>query len=69
VVIASREGGASLNILSGLVAKLSAFWIGLAMVALMGIAYDQHPRPVDHHDRVAGLRVRPVAFGFLGMGP
>jgi K(+)-stimulated pyrophosphate-energized sodium pump len=39
VVTASREGGASLNILSGLVAgNFSAYWLGLTIVGLMGIA-------------------------------
>ena len=40
VVSSSREGGASLNILSGFVAgNFSAYWLGLSIVALMGIAY------------------------------
>src|SRR5690606_3937022 len=40
VVTASREGGSSLNILSGLVAgNFSAYWMGLAIVSLMSIAY------------------------------
>src|SRR5207253_7104705 len=40
VVTASREGGASLNILSGFVAgNFSSFWLGLSIVTLMGIAY------------------------------
>src|SRR5437870_8020604 len=40
VVISSREGGASLNILSGLIAgNFSAFWLGIAIISLMGIAY------------------------------
>ena len=39
VVTSSREGGASLNILSGLVAgNFSAYWLGLAILFLMGIA-------------------------------
>ena len=71
VVTSSREGGASLNILSGLVAgNFSAFWIGLAMVALMGVAYGVSSTGLD------GLMLAPavfafglVAFGFLGMGP
>jgi K(+)-stimulated pyrophosphate-energized sodium pump len=71
VVTSSREGGASLNILSGLVAgNFSALWIGLAMVLLMGIAYGVSTLGL------AGLMVAPavfafglVAFGFLGMGP
>ena len=40
VVTSSREGGASLNILSGLIAgNFCAFWMGIVIVALMGIAY------------------------------
>ena len=40
VVTSSREGGASLNILSGLVAgNFSAYWLGMAIMVLMGIAY------------------------------
>ncbi len=40
MVTASREGGASLNILSGLTAgNFSAYWMGIVIVALMGIAY------------------------------
>ena len=40
IVTASREGGASLTILSGLVAgNFSAFWMGLLIAGLMGGAY------------------------------
>src|SRR5204862_7926488 len=40
VVTSSREGGASLNILSGFVAgNFSAFWLGMTMMVLMSIAY------------------------------
>src|SRR5579864_8143285 len=40
VVTSSKEGGASLNILSGLVAgNMSAYWLGLSMVVLMGLGY------------------------------
>src|SRR6185295_9140582 len=40
VVTASREGGASLNILAGFIAgNFSAYWMGLAIVLLMGIAF------------------------------
>ena len=40
VVASSRQGGASLNILSGLTAgNFSAFWMGLTIVGLMAIAY------------------------------
>jgi len=71
VVISSREGGASLNILSGLVAgNFSAFWIGMAMLLLMGAAY------YVSNMGMAVLMLAPavfafglVAFGFLGMGP
>ncbi len=71
VVTSSREGGASLNILSGLVAgNFSAYWIGMAMLALMAIAYGVSTLGL------ANLMMAPavfafglVAFGFLGMGP
>jgi len=73
VVDASREGGASLTILSGLVAgNFSAFWLGLGIVALMGTAYLVSASSAA----MAGLMLAPsvfafglVAFGFLGMGP
>ena len=40
VVTSSQEGGASLNILSGLVAgNFSAYWLGMAIMVLMAIAY------------------------------
>jgi K(+)-stimulated pyrophosphate-energized sodium pump len=75
VVTSSREGGASLNILSGLVAgNFSAFWIGLAMLLLMTIAYGVST--IGGDAGMASLMVAPavfafglVAFGFLGMGP
>lgn len=71
VVTASREGGSSLTILSGIVSgNFSAFWIGAVIVFLMAAAY------------VASTFISPdvmiypsvfafglVAFGFLGMGP
>jgi K(+)-stimulated pyrophosphate-energized sodium pump len=71
VVTSSREGGPSLNILSGLVAgNFSAFWLGIVMVALMGIAYGVSTLGLG------SLMIAPavfafglVAFGFLGMGP
>jgi K(+)-stimulated pyrophosphate-energized sodium pump len=71
VVTSSREGGASLNILSGLVAgNFSAFWLGLAMLGLMSAAYGLST------EGLGNLMVAPavfafglVAFGFLGMGP
>lgn len=71
VVTASREGGASLTILSGFVSgNFSAFWVGLAIVALMAGAYFAslyiNPAVMIYSSVFAfGL----VAFGFLGMGP
>ena len=77
VVNASRQGGPSLNILSGLVAgNFSAFWEGLIIMILMLIAY-----LVSQNGSVTGLMPKEflfaapvfafglVAFGFLGMGP
>ncbi|MBI4891758.1 MAG: sodium-translocating pyrophosphatase, partial [Acidobacteria bacterium] len=71
VVTASKEGGASLNIISGLVAGyFSAYWMGLTIVALMGAAYFVSTFGLE------SLMAAPaifsfglVAFGFLGMGP
>jgi K(+)-stimulated pyrophosphate-energized sodium pump len=71
VVTASREGGASLNILAGLIAgNFSAYWLGLTIVALMGAAYGVSTAGLGN------LMLAPaifafglVAFGFLGMGP
>jgi K(+)-stimulated pyrophosphate-energized sodium pump len=71
VVTASREGGASLNVLSGFVAgNFSAYWLGMTIVLLMGIAF------MVSTLGMASLMVAPavfafglVAFGFLGMGP
>ncbi|MDQ3440589.1 MAG: sodium-translocating pyrophosphatase, partial [Planctomycetota bacterium] len=72
VVTASREGGASLNVLSGLAAgNFSAFWIaGVVITALMAMAFGISTLGVG------SLMYAPavfafglVAFGFLGMGP
>jgi K(+)-stimulated pyrophosphate-energized sodium pump len=71
VVISAREGGASLDILSGFIAgNFGAYWLGLAIVSLMGIAF-----LVSTHG-LGALMLAPavfafglVAFGFLGMGP
>ncbi len=71
VVTSSREGGASLNILSGLVAgNFSAYWLGMAIMILMSIGYGVSTLGFET------LMVAPavfafglVAFGFLGMGP
>jgi K(+)-stimulated pyrophosphate-energized sodium pump len=71
VVTSSREGGASLNILSGLVAgNFSAYWLGMTIMALMAVAY------MVSLQGLGQLMMAPavfsfglVAFGFLGMGP
>jgi K(+)-stimulated pyrophosphate-energized sodium pump len=71
VVISAREGGASLDILSGLVAgNFGAYWLGITVVILMGAAY------LVSTAGLGALMVAPavfafglVAFGFLGMGP
>ncbi len=77
VVNASKQGGASLNILSGLVAgNFSGFWLGMVVMFLMFIAY-----MVSKHAAVMAIMPAAftfaapvfafglVAFGFLGMGP
>jgi K(+)-stimulated pyrophosphate-energized sodium pump len=71
VVAASREGGASLNILAGLIAgNFSAYWMGLAIVGLMGAAYGVSTAiPTDMMLAPAVFAFGLVAFGFLGMGP
>ena len=78
VVNSSRQGGASLNILSGLVAgNMSAFWQGLLMMGLMLIAYMVAASSPDLKALMppqyafAGpiFAFGLVAFGFLGMGP
>jgi K(+)-stimulated pyrophosphate-energized sodium pump len=77
VVTSAKEGGASLGILSGLVAgNMSAYWLGLSMVALMSIGYFFSRGIPDLQNNPAGMMLAPavfafglVAFGFLGMGP
>jgi K(+)-stimulated pyrophosphate-energized sodium pump len=71
VVTASREGGASLTILSGLVAgNFSAFWKGMVMVGLMYIAYLTSDMGLSAYMAYpAVFAFGLVAFGFLGMGP
>ncbi len=72
VVTSAKEGGASLGILSGLVAgNFSAYWLGLSMVGLMSMGYYFSTGP-----SMDALMLAPavfafglVAFGFLGMGP
>ena len=71
VVTSAEEGGASLGILSGFVAgNFSAYYLGIAMVFLMSIAY------LFARMGLSGLMIAApvfafglVAFGFLGMGP
>jgi len=71
VVVSAQQGGPSLDILSGIVAgNFSAYWIGLAIVGLMGVSYGISTLGLG------ALMVAPavfafglVAFGFLGMGP
>jgi K(+)-stimulated pyrophosphate-energized sodium pump len=71
IVTSSREGGASLNILSGLVTgNFSAYWLGFTMLLLMSIGYFMSTMFLE------SLMLAPavfafglVAFGFLGMGP
>jgi K(+)-stimulated pyrophosphate-energized sodium pump len=71
IVTSSREGGASLNILSGLVAgNFSAYWLGFTMLFLMSVGYYMSTM------FLGTLMLAPavfafglVAFGFLGMGP
>ncbi len=71
VVTASREGGASLTILSGIVSgNFSGFWIGLVIVVLMALAYFASiniPPEIMIYSSVFAFGL--VAFGFLGMGP
>ena len=71
VVTASKEGGASLNIISGLVAGyFSAYWTGLCIVALMGAAYFVSTFGLDVFMAAPAIfSFGLVAFGFLGMGP
>ena len=71
IVNASREAGASLNIISGIVAgNFSAFWKGLVMIGLMVIAFFTAREGLDAYmvyPTVFAFGL--VAFGMLGMGP
>ncbi|HRI51980.1 MAG TPA: sodium-translocating pyrophosphatase [Pseudomonadota bacterium] len=71
VVTASREGGASLNVLAGLTAgNFSGYWLGLCLAVLMGIAYYVSLGGLgDMMAAPAVFAFGLVAFGFLGMGP
>ncbi|HME46217.1 MAG TPA: sodium-translocating pyrophosphatase [Syntrophorhabdales bacterium] len=77
VVASARQGGASLDILSGFVAgNMSAFWEGLTILVLMLIAYlvsfnpsIQALMPKEYAFAAPVFAFGLVAFGFLGMGP
>jgi K(+)-stimulated pyrophosphate-energized sodium pump len=77
VVTASKQGGASLNILSGFVAgNFSAFWKGLVIAGLMGIGwwastFSGADEVIAKTYTFAGpiFAFGLIAFGFLGMGP
>ena len=71
VVNSSRNGGASLNILAGLTSgNFSAYWMGVAIVTLMGIAYAISSLGLGVFMLApAVFAFGLVAFGFLGMGP
>jgi K(+)-stimulated pyrophosphate-energized sodium pump len=71
VVNASKEGGPSLNILTGFVAgNFSAFWIGLVFVVLMFIAYFASTFGLgDIMNYPSVFAFGLVAFGFLSVGP
>jgi K(+)-stimulated pyrophosphate-energized sodium pump len=73
VVTSSREGGPSLNILSGFVAgNFSAYWLGIAIILLMGGAYYVTTLGTSFQQLMYAPAVFAfglVAFGFLGMGP
>ncbi|MBP1732066.1 MAG: proton translocating pyrophosphatase, partial [Deltaproteobacteria bacterium] len=76
-VASARQGGASLDILSGFVAgNFSAFWEGLIILVLMLIAYlvsfnpsIQALMPKEFAFAAPVFAFGLVAFGFLGMGP
>jgi K(+)-stimulated pyrophosphate-energized sodium pump len=78
IVTASREAGASLNVLSGLVAgNFSAYWLGMVTLALMSVGYlvSTQGLAMLFITGPGGVTPAPVfafglvAFGFLGMGP
>lgn len=71
IVDATREGGASLTILSGMVAgNFSGFWMGMAVLGLMTIAFVTSQSGLGQFmDYYSVFAFGLVAFGFLGMGP
>ncbi|KXS55879.1 MAG: potassium transporter, partial [Candidatus Adiutrix intracellularis] len=70
-VEASKEGGASLNILAGFIAgNFSAFWIGMVFFALMSLAYALSLHGLgDIMSYPSIFAFGLVAFGFLSVGP
>ena len=71
IVAATREGGASLTILSGLVAgNFSVFWKALTLAALLWVAYMMSLQGLSEFMQYeAVFAFGLVAFGLLGMGP
>jgi K(+)-stimulated pyrophosphate-energized sodium pump len=71
VVTSSKEGGSSLNILSGFVAgNFSGYWLGISIVLLMTIAFIFSTMGLENLMAApAVFAFGLVAFGFLGMGP
>jgi K(+)-stimulated pyrophosphate-energized sodium pump len=71
IVTSSREGGASLNILSGLTAgNFSGYWMGITFIVLMGLSFLVSQLGLgDFMLAPAVFGFGLVAFGFLGMGP
>ncbi|MBL8679625.1 MAG: sodium-translocating pyrophosphatase [Myxococcales bacterium] len=76
IVEASDRGGASLNVLAGLIAgNFSAFWMGLVFIALMGAAWLfsgmglKELVPLADGSAATVFAFGLVAFGFLSMGP
>ncbi|MDR1292814.1 MAG: sodium-translocating pyrophosphatase [Clostridiales Family XIII bacterium] len=71
IVATSKEGGSSLNILSGLTTgNFSAFWLGIVFFALMFVSYlasGQGLSAIMTYETIFAFGL--VAFGFLGMGP
>jgi K(+)-stimulated pyrophosphate-energized sodium pump len=71
VVAASQEGGASLNILSGMVAgNFSVFWKALTLATLLLISYLMSQQGLAEYMSFPSVfAFGLVAFGLLGMGP
>ncbi len=71
IVAASKEGGASLNILSGLVAgNFSVFWKALTLAVLLYLSFIFSQQGLDQFMQYpAVFAFGLVAFGLLGMGP